>query len=289
MKIDFLPSPRISPLQLSLLTLAIACPAFALGSSPSTSAAASATTQATIPAESTAEDCLRLKLTVGQKFGNVFSKTVSYKDGGIDEDAGNIGGTDLYEVIDASPDQPKFLSTYRYDGRGGNSGVVQIRDTGQTDCSMKSGKCTPYFDDSGAIFDAFLWGKPTGRLAPGMTWKVELKVPWELGPPGTQTVTVMRVDPLNHEVMLKREGTGDGSFAGDPKQMTVKKAGKEYTVDVTPGTAHWIGYTVFREGLTVSDEMLVTRPLTVTSKDFGTSTINERQFTLLTQSPPDLL
>lgn len=122
-----------------------------------------------------------------------------------------------------------------------------------------------------------------------MSWQVQLTVPWELGPAGTETVTVIRTDPANHEVMLKREGSGEGFFDGDKKQMKVKKDGKEFTVDVMPGTTHWVGYSVFREGLTVSDELLETRSLTISSKDFGTSTISERQFTLLNQAPPELL
>jgi hypothetical protein len=238
---------------------------------------------------STARDYFGLKLKMGQKFGNIFSKTVSYQGGGIDEDAGHVGGSALYEVVDASPDNPKFLGAGRYDGSGTSTGISEIRDRGMTVCSAKTGKCRKYLDDSGEVFDAFLWGNPTGKIVPGMSWKVDLNVPWELGPAGTETVTVIRTDPANHEVMLKREGTGEGFFAGDSKQITVKTGGKEYTVDVDRGTAHWVGYTVFREGLTVSDELLETRQLTISSKDFGTSTINERQFTLLNQAPAELL
>jgi hypothetical protein len=237
----------------------------------------------------TTVDYFRLRLTVGQKIGNVFSKTVSHEGGGIDESARNIGGTDLYQVIDASPDRPRFISTYRYDGRAAGSGAVEIRDMGQNVCSVKSGKCQPYLDDSGAFFDAFLWGKPSGMITPGSSWKVELPVPWELGPPGTETVTVIQVDPINHQVMLRREGSGEGFFADEPKQMKVNKDGKEYIVDVTPGPTHWIGYTVFREGLTVSDEMMETRQLTISSKELERTTITERQFTLLNQAPANLI
>jgi hypothetical protein len=237
----------------------------------------------------TAEDYFGLKLKVGQKIGNVFSKIVSYEGGGVDEHVGRIGGSALYQVADASPDRPQFLVHSRYDGVGSDSGLAEIRDKGATVCSVKTGKCQKYLDDSGQVFDAFLWGNPNGKIVPGMSWKVDLTEPWELGPVGTETVTVIRTDPANHEVMLRREGSGEGFFEGDKKQITVKKDGKEYTVDVTPGTTHWIGYTVFREGLTVSDEMLETRSLTISSKDFGTSTVNERQFTLLNQAPEELL
>jgi hypothetical protein len=237
----------------------------------------------------TAEDYFGLKLKVGQKIGNIFSKIASYQGGGVEEHAGRIGGSGLYEVVDASPDRPKFLQHYRLDGVSSDSATVEVRDKGATSCSVDKGKCMKYLDDSGEVFDAFLWSNPTGKIVPGMSWQVQLTVPWELGPVGMETVTVIRTDPANHEVMLKREGSGEGFFDDDEKQMKVKKDGKEFTVDVTPGTTHWVGYSVFREGLTVSDELLETRSLTISSKDFGTSTISERQFTLLNQAPSELL
>jgi hypothetical protein len=271
---------RISPLHLSLLSLVMTYPAMAvsnLQSSASTTTAVSAA------------DCFGLKLTIGQKIGNIYSATVSYQGGGIDEQVQRVSGSSLYEVVDASSDRPRFSSTNRYDGSPSRTGTAELRDNGRTVCSMKTGNCRQYVDTSGIIFNEFFWGKPTGKLRAGMSWKVELPVAWELGPAGSETITVIRVDPANHEVMLKREGSGEGLMDGGPNQMKVKKDGKEYTVDIAPGTAHWVGFTVFREGLTVSDETLETRALTVSSKDFGTSTINERQFTLLNQAPPDLL
>jgi len=230
-----------------------------------------------------------LRLSAGETFGNVFSKTVSHQGGGIDDDAHTIGGTERYEVVDPSPDRPSFRGSSRYDGRPGHVSLVEIRDTGQTTCSVTTGKCHAYLDDSGPVFDAFLWGKPSGKLAVGESWTVKLAVPWELGPAGTEIVTVLRVDPASHEVALKREGSGDGFFADEDKTLTLKKAGKDFTVDVVPGAAHWVGYTVFREGLTVSDELLETRSLTVSSDAFGQAVVSERQFTLLDQSPADLI
>src|ERR1700683_566377 len=281
-------SKRIGLLGVTFLSLsALSIWAVAQPASPSNVPAASAETSTT----ATAEGYFGLKLTVGQKIGNIFSKSISYKGGGIEESARRISGSALYQVVDPSPDRPRFISTVWYDGRGANTGTVEIRNNGQVDCSVTTGKCTDYLDDSGVIYDAFLWGKPAGKLVAGMSWKVQLSVPWELGPAGTETVTVMRVDPVNHEVMLKREGSGEGSFQDDydPKQIAVKKDGKEYKVDVVPGTTHWVGFSVFQEGLTVSDELLEARSLTVSAKEFGTSTISERQFTLLNQAPSELL
>jgi len=236
-----------------------------------------------------ASEYFSLRLQAGQKFANVFSKTVSYEGGGVDGSAETIGGTALYEVVDPSPDRPELNNSSHYDGRAARQSLVQIRDDGRTVCSLKTGKCRPYLDDSGPVYDAFLWGKPKGMLAPGISWETRLETPWELGPAGMQTVTVLRMDPANHVITLKREGSGDGFFLGDQKQMTVKRNGKEYTVDVTPGTTHWVGITVFCNGLTMSDELLETRSLTVSSKDFGSASLTERQFTLLNQAVGDLL
>jgi hypothetical protein len=275
---------RILSLHLSLLSLVMTYPAMALSN-----ALSGASTTTAVSAESTAEDCLGLKLKVGQKIGNIYSATTSYQGGGIDEQVQRVSGSSLYEVVDAASDRTKVQSSTRYDGSPSRTGAAEIRDNGQTVCSVKTGKCRPYLDTSGVVFNQYFWGKPSGKLTAGMSWKVELPTPWELGPAGTETVTVIRVDPVNHEVMLKREGAGEGLMDGGSNQMKVKKDGKEYAVDVTPATAHWVGYAVFREGVTVSDELLETRALTVSSKDFGTSTINERQFTLLNESPAELL
>jgi hypothetical protein len=227
--------------------------------------------------------------TVRQRIGNVFSKSISYWGDNIDETVKRVGGSVLYVVTDASADGATFNMTIHYDGRGIQAEAAKVRNRGREVCWVKEGKCSPYLDDSGVVYDAFLWGEPTGVLAPGMSWKVTLAMPWELGPAGIQTVTVMSTDPVNEVVTLKREGSGAGLFADDPKEIKIKQHGKEYTVAVAPGVAHWVGFTVFRRGLTVSDELLETRPLIISSAEFGRAEITERQFTLLNEAPAQLM
>ncbi|MGA7155392.1 MAG: nuclear transport factor 2 family protein [Acidobacteriaceae bacterium] len=239
--------------------------------------------------ESYAADYFELKLVSGQKFGNVFSKTVSYSGESIDDTAQFVAGSALYEVLDASPESPKFSVVVDYDGHKTSQGTVEIRDHGRETCSLGSGKCSPYTDDSGPVYDAFLWGMSTRTLAPGVSWEVQLPVAWELGPAATQIVTVERVDLANGEVVLRREGEGEGAFADEDKQIRVKKAGKEFIVDAVPGKSHWVGTTVFQRGVTVSDELQMTQSLTVSSKDFGQAVITERQCTLLNQAPAESL
>jgi hypothetical protein len=75
-----------------------------------------------------------LKLAVGQKFGNVFAKIVSYQGGGIDEYARRVGGSAHYEVLDATPERPRFLLRDRYDGLASSSTIMESRDSGATYC-----------------------------------------------------------------------------------------------------------------------------------------------------------
>jgi len=228
-------------------------------------------------------------LKVRQKIATIFSKTVSYEGGGIDPNAGSIGGTEKLEVEDNSPLQPVFKSWAHYDGQPVREALVEFRSRGQLHCKPKTDECRTYLDDSGPLFDAFLWGDPPSAIQEGQTWNVQLSKEWELGPPGDQTVTVVAVDPGHRQVTLKREGSGSGWFKNDQHQMKITRGGKEYTVAITPGEAHWVGFSSFREGVTVSDELLETRTLTISSKEFGTATITERQFTILNQAPTELL
>jgi hypothetical protein len=64
-----------------------------------------------------------------------------------------------------------FNMSIHYDGRGIQADAAKVQNQGREVCWLHGGKCSPYLDDSGVIYDAFLWGEPTGVLAPGMTWK----------------------------------------------------------------------------------------------------------------------
>lgn len=73
------------------------------------------------------------------------------------------------------------------------------------------------------------------------------------------------------------------------KQLSLVKDQKAYAVQVSAGKAKWDGLTTFRRGIILSDELLVERPVTVTSKELGQSTGVERQYILLNATQPDLL
>ncbi|HEY6305854.1 MAG TPA: hypothetical protein VI488_05255 [Candidatus Angelobacter sp.] len=228
---------------------------------------------------------LEPKLQTGQALGNVFSRTISYRPEGtgIDELVRRASGTGIYVVTENSSSHLVMDGTFRYDGRPEYKGKTEMKDRGRTICY--DGNCSPATDASGPLYNPLLWGEPKGTIRKGMSWNVAIAEPWELGPPGQQTVTVIDVDPAGHSVTLKREGSGDGYFADDKKQIQVSKDGKSYLVDVAPGRSHWVGYTRFREGVVISDELVVERPVTLTSKELGSLPALERQYILLNASP----
>jgi hypothetical protein len=233
--------------------------------------------------EPSADVYLVPNLQIGQKLGNVFSRATSYKAEGIDEVVRRTSGTALYVVTATSPASLVLDSEIRYDGKPVYKGKTEMKDHGRTSCY--EGNCSAATDASGPFYNPLIWGDPKGTIRIGMKWIVPITEPWELGPPGEQTVTVVEADPANHSVTLKREGSGDGYFAGDRKQIQVSKSGQNYLVDVNPGRSHWIGYTRFRQGIVISDELLVERPVTLTSKELVSLPAEERQYILLNATP----
>jgi len=223
------------------------------------------------------------KLRTGEMLSNIFSRTISYKPEGADEAVWRASGTAIYTVVDNSAANLSLDGQFRYDGRPQSTGKTVIKDGGKTLCYKE--KCGLNTDASGLLYNPFLWGNPNGALKSGATWDVSISESWELGPPGKETVTVISVDPVNHSVTLKREGSGEGFFADEAKQIHVNKEGKSYLVDVVPGKSHWIGYTIFREGVVMSDELLVERSVTLVSKELGNLPAAQREYILLNAMP----
>ncbi len=217
----------------------------------------------------------------GDRLDNVFSRTVSFQAEGFDETVRRVSGSASYRVVDAA--KPAFHIDYRYDGIHAGGGAVEFRDAGATQCF--DGKCAANTDGSGLLYNPRLWGTPPGRLVVGQHWTVAIAEPWELGTPGTQTVTVVAVDAANHSVTLKREGRGEGAYFGDRLKIDLVRAGKTYTVDVEPSASHWYGYTTFRDGVVAADELMVERPVTLVSKELGRIAAKERQYILLNAMP----
>lgn len=232
----------------------------------------------------TAQYYFQPDLQKGSVLSNIFSRTNSYKGEGFDELARRISGTATYTVTAATSDDISFDLIGRYDGRPESRGTERIRDGGRTDCY--DGKCSPSLEASGVLYNPLLWGMPSGNLRKGMSWTVKIPQPWELGPSGEQTITVISLDPRNGMATLERKGAGSGFFASDSRQVPIVKDGKSYIMEVVPGRSRWIGYTTFRKGVVWSDELLVTRPVILKSETLGSLAATERQYILLNAMPP---
>lgn len=231
----------------------------------------------------TAAPALTPAYRVGTSLSNVFSRTIAIRAPGFDELVHRISGTATYHVTDAALAKPQLHIDYRYDGRAAGSGMVELSDAGATNCF--AGKCAPNTDASGLAYNPRLWGRAPATLRVGQHWTVDIAAPWELGPAGQQTVTVVALDSTSHTVTLEREGTGNGAWLDDAPKLTLTRDGHSYEVTRQAGHAHWHGYTTFRDGIVLSDELVSTRPVTLTSTQLGCIEATERQYILLNAMP----
>ena len=226
----------------------------------------------------------RLQLRKGETLTTVFSEAISIQGQGFKEIALRISGSASDTVLNPDPDNPAFRNTYRYDARAEGKGLYELRDEGETVCAR--GRCFTNAESSGLLFNPLLWGKPPHDLQPGTAWKINISQSWELGPPGTETVRVVSLDPVNHVVMLDRWGRGSGESDSEDLHMTDVTAGNQTAMAaIVPGPSHWSGQTVFRHGLILSDVILVERPVTLVSR-LGKFRGMEREYTLLNVMPP---
>jgi hypothetical protein len=219
----------------------------------------------------------------GDRLDNVFSRTIAYRASGYDDSVRRISGSASYTVLDGAATQPRLHIDYRYDGAHQGSGTVGFRDGGATSCF--DGQCMPNSDASGLAWNPRLWGTPPATLRVGQSWNVQIAAPWELGPAGTQKVTVVALDPASRRVTLLREGSGEGAHLNDKLQITLTHGGQSWPVSVEPGRSHWYGYTTFQGGVVVSDELMVERPVTLVSAKLGRISASEREYILLNAMP----
>lgn len=226
----------------------------------------------------------------GQTISNVFSIMHSTQAQGYDELARRNGGSADYTVLAVDEHSSRLRVAYRYDGRPPGEQVTVARDAGRTNCNVDAtGKedCQPYLDGSGLVYNPLLWGDPPARLTPGMTWKVSIAPAWELGGAnGVEQVSVVSVDSATGTVVLLREGESSGLFGqGESAQRKLTHEGKEETVTLTAGKAHWKGYTTIVKGVIFSDSLLVTREDTVLGSSGAPVPATERWIMLLNAAP----
>jgi hypothetical protein len=225
---------------------------------------------------------LKPDLRVGEQLTHVFSKTVSINGDGFDEYVRRISGTGHVKVASIRSGAIAFQARYRYDGRPAASGEEKRMADGVTDCW--DGKCSVNLSTSGTLLNRSLWGEAPTDVQVGTTWTVDIAQPWELGPPGTETVRVVRLDPANDEITLVREGSGRGRSTDDGKtgkRITITTTdGKQVDVIVVPGRTTWRGRTIVRKGVIVSDTIMVERHVKLVSASGRSFEGEQRSYTL---------
>ncbi|WP_263410506.1 hypothetical protein [Terriglobus tenax] len=221
----------------------------------------------------------------GQTLSDITYRVIALHGAGFDDRVVQMPATGTFTFQpNNDPSTIKWTFSVRMDGKTVIENVPgEYREDGRVQCV--NGQCNEMTDASSPFYNPTFWGKPVGPLAPGKTWNVELKQPWELGPAGMQTITVLSVDHASGIVVLKREGEGVGPYEGKHDSTTVKKDGKVIRVDTKYGKAHWVGQAVFQHGITVSDELLTITPVEVSSPEIGTVHGEERQYMSLLQHP----
>ncbi len=221
----------------------------------------------------------------GQTLSDLTSRVISIYGPGIEDSVVQIPATGTYTFHPSeSSDIFKWTVDVRMDGKTVLKNLEgDYRDHQTTMCFQ--GKCNFITDASGPFYNPTFWGSPQGKLSPGQSWTVELKQPWELGPPGTQTVTVLSVDKVNGIIVLKREGEGVGPYEGNHDSALIRKDGKQYKVSAKYGKAHWVGQAVFQHGVVMSDELLCNTPVELSSPEIGTVQAWQRQYMSVLQHP----
>jgi hypothetical protein len=219
----------------------------------------------------------------GQPIGQIFSRTISTQVSGFDWSVKRISGTGRYRLTSASKDHLLFDSEFDYDGSAPQSGITKLRLDGSESCWKDD--CGQATDASGLLFNSLIWGTPPKRISVGTHWRTTISIPWELGPPGDEEVTVMALNALTGSVTLLRKGSGEGPFNNDPMQLKLTAKDKQLSLNMKGGKAHWSGYATIEKGIVVSDELLVERGISLSSDETGNIAGFQRQYILLNKMP----
>lgn len=225
-------------------------------------------------------------LRVGDRLSSVFSKAVAITGPGFQDVVKRISGTGEEQVTAILGGEITMRAQSLYDGRPVQKGIHKRLADGVSDCW--NGQCVVNDETSGTLFNRYLWGDAPQDIHAGSTWRLSIAKAWEIGPPGTERVRVLRLDPLNHEITLTRTGSGSGASSDDAymHEMTITTGtGQKLDVQVIPGEAHWSGRTVVREGVIVADEILLERHVTLLAQTGQRLQGEERVYTLENQAP----
>jgi hypothetical protein len=223
------------------------------------------------------------QLQKGQVFANVFSKAVEVRGEGFDPFTGRFSGTGAYKVLDPDPSKPSFDAKSPAFDKPDYHAIATLADGGRDWCEQ-GGKCDVNRQTSGPIFNPLLWGMPAGEMKVGQTWQVAVTEPWEIGPPGRETVRVVSLDAADGIVTLEREGSGSGQSQDDERKLPIVVKGAKQQATVVAGAATWSGLTTIQRGMILNDEILIRRAVTLQTA-MGTFSGEETVYTLLNLMP----
>jgi hypothetical protein len=192
---------------------------------------------------------------VGQHPAFAFSRTSSLSIEGEKESATRISGTSQYTVIRLGPDEASLSTIYRFDG-------------------------------SSILYNRLMSGAPPAKFRAGTSWISTIGQSWELGPKGTQTVTVVALSDGGHQVTPRREGSGVGEGLDGKRTVIIKRDGKDIAAEVQYLKTTWSGYSVYRDGLLVSDILVANSEIMVVSAEFAPTHGSARQYVLMNAMPP---
>jgi hypothetical protein len=220
----------------------------------------------------------------GDELGSVFAKTVAITGKGFEPLVRRVSGSASDTIVAVTDAAITEAETYAYDGISSGSDTVVVRDHGVTNCV--DGACATNTSTSAPLFDPLLWGAVPAEIAIGSSWNAPIADAWEIGPPGTELVTVERLEPAIGLITLTRVGHGTGLSADDTRKsdVTIVSEGRSITVHVKPGPATWRGKATFRHGVTIADEIVVERPVDLVANTGQVFHGRERIYTLFVES-----
>ncbi|HEX3913426.1 MAG TPA: hypothetical protein VHW71_07965 [Steroidobacteraceae bacterium] len=94
-------------------------------------------------------------------------------------------------------------------------------------------------------------------------------------------VTVVSLSNDGHEVTLRREGSGVGEGLDGKRTITIKRDGKDFAAKVQLLKTRWSGYSVYRDGILMSDELLTTSDVVAVAPGLASIPGKARQYVLM--------
>jgi hypothetical protein len=235
-------------------------------------------------AAGSAGDYLTPAVHPGDRLDTIFSKAVAITGADFDPFVHRVSGTASDQIEVVTPDAITEYERYAYDGSASGAVRVVIRNHGISDCDVH-GKCDTNDSTSATMFDSLLWGPVPGDIAVGSTWSVHVKTPWEIGPAGEEKISVARLDPHLGLITLTRTGSGTGPSSDDAARnvFTIVSHGRSISVKLKPGPATWQGRATFVHGVTVADEIMLTRSVELVTDQGRVFHGSERIYTIFTE------